>query len=460
MSAPHRGLPPPAAMALPPQHAPTSAVPPPPQHGHQPPPPPPPSQGAAAPHPPPPPPPPPPLSHPLPPSQQGQPCTALPPPPPQQWHGSEEAMRNWLQAKAEEEKTRQEGLRLEQRRVEMDMLRDSLRGGIPPPMIPLVFAGMASGGTLPQAALDWAQHFFPPSQTHHLQLLPAQRQPSPETHQREGLVQGQATGQYPSGASQQIPPPGSGGYGPYPGSPSRPRGQTVSGVVGRAAGDGLVVVGGGGGGGGGGSGGAGGSLPHGGQPAGAPYGPQAHLRTQSAQQETSPGLYFHHWQPPATQLGGGSSSNRPGTPSGESSKKRKALGPPQPGGTPGGQPLRSPPPFIQSTFANPPPGRKGGHKRQRSDVSWYRPQGYHVEESERAPRPVTPIRDVKAEFSRERYVADPSRHSVSTLLSHETETSRSHYPMSHDHDRSLPRRREHEGSHRERMSPARDADQA
>ncbi|TWU78798.1 hypothetical protein ED733_007148 [Metarhizium rileyi] len=291
MSAPHRGLPPPAAMALPPQQPPPStAVPAPQHHGHQPPPPPP-TAGQGGP--------------------QVHTWTSLPPPP-QQWHGSEDIMRTWLQAKTEEEKTRQEEektrqetLRLEQRRVEMDMLRDSLRGGIPPPMIPLVFAGMAAGGTLPQTAVDWAQQFLLPSQSQQLQLLPPQRQHSPDLHQREGASQGQ----YPApGANPTALPPGPGVYGPYPGSPTRPRGQTVGGVVGRPS---LAV--------------GGNSSQPGQVPGGAgvsPYGSQAHVHTQSAPQESSPGLYFHHWQPPATQSGSGG-SNRPGSPSGASKTKRK-----------------------------------------------------------------------------------------------------------------------------------------
>jgi hypothetical protein len=290
MSAPHRGLPPPAAMALPPQQAPTAGVPPPQHHGHQQPPPPPPPAGQGGP--------------------QAQSWTSLPPPP-QQWHGSEESMRNWLQARAEEEKTkqeeektRQESLRLEQRRVEMDMLRDSLRGGIPPPMIPLVFAGMAAGGTLPQAAVDWAQQFLQPSQSQQLQLLPAQRQLSPDPHQREGVPQGP----YPGAGANPAPPPGPGAYGPYPTSPTRPRGQTVSGVVGRTTMPSVGV-----------------NPSQAGQSGAAgvsPYGSHAHMHSQPAPQESSPGLYFHHWQPPATQSGGGS-SNRPGSPSGASKTKRK-----------------------------------------------------------------------------------------------------------------------------------------
>ncbi|KAG6008248.1 hypothetical protein E4U54_008725 [Claviceps lovelessii] len=499
MSTPHRGLPPPAAMALPPQQASTSGMPSTSHHGHhqqqQP------QQPQQQPphHPP-------PLSlqhsHSLEPSVvHGQSWTALPPPP-QQWHGAEEAMKSWLQARAEEEKTkqeeektRQEGLRLEQRRVEMDMLRDSIRGGIPPPMIPLVFAGMSSGGALPQVALDWAQQFFPSSQVQqHLQLLPAQRQQSPDVQQqREGHAASQGT--YPPGSGHQPPPPppppppGTGTYGSYPASPSRPRGQTVSGIVGRTAGGGGNVP------------------PHvgHGQPGGSitvsPYSGgshSSHMQTPSGPpQESSPSLYFHHWQPPAPQAGSGSSV-RPGSPSGDLSRKRKVTGP-QATEAHGEQRPRSPPSFIQSTLSNPPPSRRGGHKRQKSDVSWYRPTGYSsIEESERgAPPPppppqqqqqqqqtappvsqpqpppplppppgITSARDVKGEFPRqERYVGESSRHSVSTLLSHDTPGQssreappRSHFPPAHEDDRQVSRHREEISLRRDRGSPRRESD--
>jgi hypothetical protein len=75
-------------------------------------------------------------------------------------------MQCWLHAKAEEdrrkqveEKTRQEGFRLDQRRIEQTMLRESLQGGIPPPMIPLLFAGIG-GGDLPAHILEWAQQYL------------------------------------------------------------------------------------------------------------------------------------------------------------------------------------------------------------------------------------------------------------------------------------------------------------
>jgi len=317
MSSSHRGLPPPAAMALPPHqqqgpsvssHAPPHA--PPPSHQHHqhvvP------QQSNPHQHPPPQP----------PPGGQGhlnaaQGPSTLPAPPPQ-WQGSEESMRNWLQARAEEERTkqeeertRQETLRLEQRKIESDMLRASLSGGIPPPMVPLVFAGMGAGGVLPQAALDWAQQFMNTAQGHHLQIMPPQGQASPR-HQRD--PSGQSFGPYGSGGPAQAPPHSSATYQTQPGSPSRIRSQTIAGpsahqsqpmanpptINTNVASGGL----------------AGGSSTH---------PPHGQLQGQQSSQESGPGLYFHHWQPPTSQAGGSTSAstNRPGSPPGSSQIKRK-----------------------------------------------------------------------------------------------------------------------------------------
>ncbi|KAG7126162.1 hypothetical protein HYQ44_001202 [Verticillium longisporum] len=180
MSAPHRGLPMPAAMTLPPQqsHASSASGPPPP---------------------------------PLPPASQPGLSSSISslsahaqhhlgqlPGPPPQWQGAEESMRSWLTAKAEEdrrkqeeERTKQESLRLEQRRIEADMLRTSLQGGIPPPIVPLVFAGM--GGAVSPTALDIAQQYIA-SQGHgaHLQLMSTQGgQRSPE-HRRDSQSHGKS----------------------------------------------------------------------------------------------------------------------------------------------------------------------------------------------------------------------------------------------------------------------------
>jgi hypothetical protein len=295
MSAHHRGLPLPAAMTLPPQPPPSAAIPP----SSHPPGPPPLGPVLTTPH-----------SHAL-----GQ----LPGPPPQ-WQGAEDSMRSWLAAKTEEErrkqeeeKTRQETLRLEQRRIECEMLRTSLDRGIPPYMVPVVFAGMG-GGILPQAALEWAQHSFSQTQGHP-QLLAPQSSVSPE-HRRDSQPHTY------SGYSGVPSTPGSapaqpgGGYITYPTSPTR--GQRPSGPVGgnasRPLGPGTNPSG---------IGAASSQSGTGGQPPVQTH----HLQQQQQQQQqqheaqANAGIFFHHWQPPASQASG--SSTQPATPSGSSKTKRK-----------------------------------------------------------------------------------------------------------------------------------------
>lgn len=311
MSNPHRGLPPPAAMTLPqPNQPPSSLV--------QPPPPPPPSLG--------------------------QPLGQLPGPP-QQWQGAEESMRNWLLAKAEEdkrkqeeEKTRQEQIRLEQRKIEQEMLRTSLAGGVPPYLIPLVFAGMG-GGNLPNASLEWAQHYM--AQAHQLQhqaqqqqipqqqpphVMPPHTQLSSPSQRRDSQMLVQSYGAPPPPTATAIPstPLGSGSqqtagfvpsYQMSPASRNRP-------VAHFGSGPGVRGL-------------QGSQLPRLNtgemQVQHPPMGPSSamhlvsgtaqasHTRQQAPtaqqpQQESSPSIYFHHWQPPTSQAS--SSTNQPTTPSG------------------------------------------------------------------------------------------------------------------------------------------------
>lgn len=103
-------------------------------------------------------------------------------PPPAHWQNTDESMRQWLGArteedrrKQEEERTRQESLKLDQRKVEQTMLRDSLQAGVPPYMVPFIFASLGGGN------LQWAQQYI----THMSQLqspsqtIP-QHQPQPQ----------------------------------------------------------------------------------------------------------------------------------------------------------------------------------------------------------------------------------------------------------------------------------------
>lgn len=290
MSTPHRGLPPPAALALPTSQSSQS------QPAQQPPAP---SQSMP---------------------QQQQPLGQLPAPP-QQWHGAEDSMRTWLQAKAEEdkrrqeeEKTAQESLRLEQRRIEHDILRTSLSGGIPPHLIPLVFAGMG-GGSLPSAGLEWAQRYVAQEQQQLQQLPPPQQQQqlanplvaaqpaSPMLRREDRQISHPYGHSHPAPApvpstpvaslAQQTPFAQSQGQG-YPASPPRSRTQLPgpsalartpqSGSLPRLnTGDVQILQ----------------SVPQSQSQSQSQAQAQAQPSEPSPQQ--SPGIYFHHWQPPTSQ---------------------------------------------------------------------------------------------------------------------------------------------------------------
>ncbi|KAI9648719.1 hypothetical protein NHQ30_003359 [Ciborinia camelliae] len=293
------------------------------------------------------------------------------PAPPQQWQGAEESMRNWLQAKVEEdkrkqeeEKTRQESLRLEQRKIEQDMLRTSLTGGIPPYMIPLVFAGMG-GGNLPNASLEWAQHYM--AQAHQLQSHQVQQQSVPGQSQHTSPEQMQPRDSRPTFGGQHsvpvtLPSTPIGPTGPsflpsYQVSPAS-RSRQTAGSLARAtansqlprlntedmiaqpppAASSMQI------------------LP------GQPGHPLAQSQSAQQQQEpqSSPSIYFHHWQPPTTQADHVSSP-----------KKRKATGPQQPAPQPSSLPQYTSPSFSQtgSSMAGTPSSRRRGHSRNQSDVS-------------------------------------------------------------------------------------------
>ncbi|OWP05636.1 hypothetical protein B2J93_1685 [Marssonina coronariae] len=446
MSTPHRGLPPPGAMTLPPPQ---------PQQQQQ-----------------------------APPPPAGQPTVSQAicqlPAPPQQWQGAEDSMKNWLHAKEEEdrrkqeeEKTRQESLRLEQRKVEQEMLRTSLSGGIPPYMIPMVFAGIG-GGSLPVASLEWVQHYM--AETHHLQqqqvqtqqLLPAQAQTSPEQLQRRDsrVVPGQHPTQQhtapmtlpstPIGrtSSQQ----GTGFLPSYQMSPASRARQSIQGqgVVARPSqlshlprlntGEthnqppppGLVMK----------------------MPTGQPSHPLHQTQSvQTQEQQSSPSIYFHHWQPPTTQADHTSSP-----------KKRKATGPQQSAPAPTSQPQYTSPPFSQtaSSVSNTPSGRRRGHSRQQSDLStrgldsFGRPLSRHRHEGGFTSRGVaSPPHQQQSSVS----TAEPCRqsgpHSVSSMLEQgdsRLQPSHAQHPTQHLHrdppysagseirrDRERDRGREHEG---------------
>ncbi|OBT71870.1 hypothetical protein VF21_09069 [Pseudogymnoascus sp. 05NY08] len=358
MSTPHRGLPPPAALALPPSQSSQPSQ----------------SQQAQQ---------PPASSQPM---AQQQPLGQLPAPP-QQWHGAEDSMRTWLQAKAEEDKRRQEeertaqeSLRLEQRRIEHDILRTSLSGGIPPHLIPLVFAGMG-GGSLPSAGLEWAQRYVaqeqpqlqqlpPPPQQQLTNPLAAAQPASPMLRREDRQVSHPYGHSHPAPApvpstpvvslTQQIPFSQGQGQG-YPASPPRSRTQLPgpsalaltpqsSGLPRLNTGDVQILQ----------------SVPQ----------SQSQAQPSEPSPQQSPGIYFHHWQPPTSQAPP-PPSTQPPTPSeaprpSSPPKKRKAQGPP-----PATHPHHSPP-YSQG------PARRRAHSHRSGSLDQARRGRF--QDSESAPR--------------------------------------------------------------------------
>ncbi|KAI4243982.1 MAG: hypothetical protein L6R40_003193 [Gallowayella cf. fulva] len=371
MSTPHRGLPPPSAMTLPnPDRGPSSTT----------------------------------LSI-------GQLPAA-----PSQWHGAEESMRNWLQAKSEEErrkqeeqKTQQESLKLEQRKVEQNILRESLQGGIPPYMVPMVFAGMG-GGPLPNVALEWAQHAMAsitlqqqaqiqqqqqiqqqPQQQQQQQQQPPPTQSSTQTsNDQRRVIAGPQPNPYGPQQMQQ-PPPGASpqtqpnmGFVPsyqnsntpldrarLPGPPTSSRGQSSSTLPRLNTVEMQVQPP---------------SQPLAGLQLPAQHPIQQAQNSQQQEQPVSSPIYFHHYVPPNTQ----SSSNKdPGTPTvksqhespfsqtqssylrsdyAHSPKKRKATGAHQAAPPPSSGPPETSPSFSHTSSGSA-SGRRRGRSRQQSDAS-------------------------------------------------------------------------------------------
>ena len=356
MSTPHRGLPPPAAMTLPnPERGPSAST----------------------------------LS-------MGQLPAA-----PSSWQGADESMRNWLRAKSEEdrrkqeeEKTRQESLRLEQRKIEQNMLRESLSGGVPPYMVPMVFAGIG-GANMANASLEWTQHYmaqlsFQQQAQQQQQQQAAQLQSRAESEQSQNtrLIAGPQPNPYGPGQLQQVPPNVPGQSGPQsltgfvpsyqasrtqqqplqaapPTSAPRSTAAASSGLPRLNTVDMQVQP-----------------PPSGPLPGQHPI--QQGQNSQQQEQQSSPSILFHHWIPPAPQA-----SRDPPTPSTRSThespysqsaashlrseyqhspKKRKTTGSHQPGAASSSNFSETSPPFSQTSSTST-SGRRRGHSRQRSDTS-------------------------------------------------------------------------------------------
>ncbi|EME42535.1 hypothetical protein DOTSEDRAFT_73396 [Dothistroma septosporum NZE10] len=306
------------------------------------------------------------------------------PQPPHEWRGQEESMRNWLAAKAEEDKRkqeeakmRQEELRLEQRRIEQSMLRESLQGGVPPQMVPMIYAGIG-GANLANVSLDWLNQYASQLQVAQQQI----QQSSPDVRRDQGrLIGPPAHAAYPVAqptqqqvlASQSLEQPQASGplqttfsaYLPASGRQqptSAPRSATHTQLP-RLTTNEMYIH----------------------QPPQAGAGSAHPLQqTQSIQQDqpaSSPSIYFHHWVPPNETKGG----NQPQTPASkgephlahpssqqkdndyrESPRKRKAQDGHHPNPPPSVGPQYTSPSFSTTSSTS---GRKSGHVRSRSNAS-------------------------------------------------------------------------------------------
>ncbi|KAI5364145.1 hypothetical protein Slin14017_G061090 [Septoria linicola] len=346
---PHRGLPPPSAMALP-------------------------DPARAA-----------------PPTSLGSQLGAIPDPP-RQWAGQEDHMRNWLAAKAEEdkrkqeeEKTRQETLRLEQRKIESDMLRESLRAGVPPAMVPMIYAGIG-GGNLFNISMDWLQQYASQLQVSQQQQL--QQQPSPDMR-RDGRLIGPPvpapfpTAQHPQhqqvlhtqSTAEPVAPPGPlqttfSAYQPSPGRHQQQQQQQHTSAPRTAAHTQLprlttneMYV----------------HQPP--PPSGTSHPLQQSQTVHQDQATSSPSIYFHHWVPPSESK----SSQQPQTPATKSDqisapssnlrdhdykdspRKRKAQGDHQAAPPRSAGPQYTSPSFSTTSSSSRQGGR--GHARTRSNAS-------------------------------------------------------------------------------------------
>ncbi|KAK1138458.1 hypothetical protein N8T08_002493 [Aspergillus melleus] len=346
-------------------------------------------------------------------NQQHQPpLPPPPPPPPPQRQDSDASYHSWLEAKAEEdrrkqeeEKTRQETLRLEQRRIEQSMLRDSLHAGVPPHMIPLIFAGISQGG-VPQSVLEVTQQYMtqsaiPPPRGP--PAAPSMPGPSHSSSQRRAphvrrdsrsIPSSSTSSSHPYVASTQQPVAGPGVLLSQPLHASAPSSTPPS--LGRSLDPRAAPSM---------------SRHHPGesqsshqQPAinlsnvhyapgsSVPLSQPAAGKSDSQPRPSPPSLYFHHWVPPAQSLpntpSGRNRQESPGTSQAplprradyQSSpgRKRKAPGPHQQAPLPSSRPSDNLPGSSQNSRSGSPmtarPAEQSSHTRKRSDAS----NGYDV----------------------------------------------------------------------------------
>lgn len=297
-------------------------------------------------------------------------------------------MRHWLMAKAEEdkrkqeeEKTRQESFRLEQRRIEQSMLRESLQAGVPPTMVPMIYAGMG-GGNLANVSMEWLQQYAGQLQVAQQQQL--QQIASPELRRETRMIGQTHPPAYPQPIHQQVLPPQQpveqappiqplqttfSAYQPVQQrgpSSSAPRSAAHASLPRLTTSDMYI------------------QQPPQSQPQPNPGSAHPLQQNQTWQQDppaSSPSIYFHHWVPPNESK----TQQQPQTPASkgdphsahpggshlsesdhkESPRKRKAQGAHPPVPPPASGPHYTSPSFSTTSSSS----RKAGHARTRSNAS-------------------------------------------------------------------------------------------
>lgn len=270
----------------------------------------------------------------------------------------------------EEERTRQQQLRLEQRKVEHDMLREAIRGGIPPHLVPNLFASLGGAGRIPD--ISPVQHYQATMPTVAQQDMsqpgyPGRSPPDlrretraiPQSHQPYYPAPGSAIG--PTQQFPHQPPPAFNASTVYP-SPAThsPRGHRSATVSGGTTTKHPINS----------------SLPrlttNEAQVQHPTSGPTAYGTDRAS---PSPSISFHHWQPPSTTSGGSradkTSPRQPTTlSSGESvainsPRKRKDMRPHQAAPPPSYAP-RERTPMSERDGLRSAQGQPRGHARHQS----------------------------------------------------------------------------------------------
>jgi len=286
---------------------------------------------------------------------------------PQTWQGSDESLRSYLLARteeerkhSEEERTKQEAYRYETRKVELDLLKEALRGGVHPSLVPVLFAG-GSGGAIGSTA-EWAREYL---QTQQAQAAQAQVQ-----NQSQSQAQATREPAYSYASLPQLPQPQQQSHAQPPTQAAQPLQQPATATTPHAP---PPIQ----------------TQPQVGMPAARPpftpsrapprlQGFDTHIGNLTGSPPPSQSLFFHHYVPQQRQPQSGpvssptdtTQSPRKRKPSSSSTQgwKEASPGPSQPSPQPSAQPADPPQP-AQPIAQPPQPPPRRRHARHRSEAS-------------------------------------------------------------------------------------------